>query len=262
MPSPPDLDGLPLVDGRRLDVRLIGPGDAPPSLVFLHEGLGSVELWRTLPADVAQAAGRRALVFSRYGHGWSEVQSRRRPVDFMDREAWVVLPELLEQQGMAGPILIGHSDGASIALLHASRHPVGGLVLLAPHVFTEPSGLAEIRDAKQRLESSDLAERMAKYHRDPEATFRAWNDQWLDPAFEPWNIEECLPRVTAPALLIQGKDDEYGTMAQVEAIESQLGGRVTRLDLDDCRHSPHLDRPRATREAAAEFIRRVGGGLV
>jgi len=245
------------LDGRRLDIRTIGAGAAAPSQVFLHDGLGSIDLWRSYPTEVATATDERAVVYSRYGHGWSDVQLEPRPVGFMDHEAYVVLPELIETLGVDNPILIGHSDGASIALLHASRHRVGAMVLLAPHVFTEPAGLSEIRDSRGRFEETDLIERMAKYHQDPMATFNAWNDVWLHPDFESWNIESALPGVTCPVLLIQGEDDEYGTKAQLDAISGQLGGVVDQLLLSDCRHSPHLDRRAATIDATVEFIKDV-----
>jgi len=230
-----------------------------PSLVFLHEGLGSIDLWRSYPAEVAGATDERAVVYSRFGHGWSDIQREPRSVEFMHHEAFVVLPELIEAVGVVNPILVGHSDGASIALLHASQHRVGAMVLLAPHVFTEPSGLAEIRTAAARFESTDLVERMAKYHRDPATTFNAWKNVWLDPDFESWNIESVLPDVTCPVLVIQGEGDEYGTMAQIDAIVRQLGGAMDQLLLSDCRHSPHLDRPAATTDATSRFIRDVRG---
>lgn len=242
-------------DGHLLDVRVIGSGDAAPSLVFLHEGLGSVELWRSFPADVVEAVGERAVVYSRYGHGWSDVQTDR-SIDFMDHEA-EVLAEVIETVGVVDPILIGHSDGASIALLHASRYPVAGLVLLAPHVFTEPMGLAEIADFSAGIDGTDVIDRMAKYHRDPLATMTAWSNVWNDPDFVAWNIEAALPDITRPMLLIQGRDDQYGTLAQIDAVASQVGGDVETLILDNCRHSPHLDRPAETREATASFIAAV-----
>jgi len=252
-----DGEKLISIDGHQLDVRTIGSAGQGPLQVFLHEGLGSIELWRSYPDEVTTSTDERAVVYSRYGHGWSDVQRERRPVDFMDREAFVVLRDLIETVGVSDPILIGHSDGASIALLHASRHPVAALVLLAPHVFTEPFGLKEIRGANSRLSDTDLLARMAKYHQDPAATFAAWNDVWLDPAFESWNIEAALSDVTCPVLLIQGEDDEYGTMAQIDAISRQLGGTVDQLVLSECRHSPHLDRPTATADATAGFIKDV-----
>jgi len=254
-PSLQDNAKLACIGGRRLDARTVGPGDIAPSIVFLHEGLGSVELWRGYPTEVAKATDERAVVYSRYGHGWSEVQRERRSVDFMDHEAFVVLPDLIETFAVENTILIGHSDGASIALLHASQHQVDAMVLLAPHVFTEPGGLGEIRHSRARFEDTDLVERMARYHDKPAATFNAWNNVWLHPDFESWNIEAVLPNVTCPVLLIQGEDEEYGTPAQLEAISSQIGETVEHLFLSDCRHSPHLDRPATTSDATAGFIR-------
>lgn len=243
------------IDGRHLDLRMIGPVGGPPSLVFLHEGLGSVDLWRSYPAAVAEAAGERAVIYSRYGHGWSDVQRERRPIDFMDHEAFVVLPELISTADVLDPILVGHSDGASIALLYASRHPVAALVLLAPHVFTEPVGLAEILDFADRFDDTDLADRMAKYHHEPKTMVDAWSGVWLHPDFESWNIESALVHVTCPVMLIQGEEDEYGTMAQIVAIASQVGGSVDRLLLADCGHSPHLDRPAITTDVTSGFIK-------
>ncbi len=246
---------LTRIDGHLLDVRLIGDGGAAPSLVFLHEGLGSVELWRSFPKDVADKVGERAVVYSRHGHGWSDVQADR-PIDFMDHEA-DVLAEVIAVADVADPILIGHSDGASIALLHAARYPVTGLVLLAPHVFTEPMGLAEIATFSASVEGTDLVDRMAKYHRDPAATMMAWSNVWNDPEFVAWNIEAVLVYITCPVLLIQGRDDQYGTLAQIDAVASQVSGNVEQLILDNCRHSPHLDRSTETIEATAAFIASV-----
>lgn len=245
------------IDGHLLDVRVIGVGEGAPSLVFLHEGLGSVELWRSFPDDVVTAVGERAVVYSRYGHGWSDVQLDR-PIDFMDHEA-EVLAEVIEAAGVFDPILIGHSDGASIALLHAARYPVAGLVLLAPHVFTEPMGLAEIATFSAAVEGTDLVDRMAKYHRDPLATMNAWSNVWNDPDFVTWNIESVLPNITCPILLIQGRDDQYGTLAQIDAVASQVTGPVEQLILDNCRHSAHLDRPAETVAAIRAFIGTVRG---
>ncbi len=243
------------IDGHLLDVRVIGDGAAAPSLVFLHEGLGSIELWRSFPTDVVKAVGERAVVYSRYGHGWSDVQTDR-PIDFMDHEA-DVLAEVIEAADVVDPILIGHSDGASIALLHASRYPVTGLVLLAPHVFTEPMGLAEIAKFSAGIEGTDVIDRMAKYHRDPLATMTAWSNVWNDPDFVAWNIEAALPDITCPMLLIQGREDQYGTLAQIDAVASQVSGDVETLILDDCRHSPHLDRPTETTAATTAFVASV-----
>lgn len=241
------------MDGRRLEVGTIaGEG---PALVFLHEGLGSIGLWRGFPELVAAATGRRAIVYSRAGHGWSSPADLPRSPDFMHHEALVVLPELLEKmEAGEPPILVGHSDGASIGLIHAASNPVSGLVLLAPHVFVEPESIAEIEAARVRFETTDLPKRMARHHRDPAGTFYGWNDIWLDPGFRGWNIEDVLPAVDCPALIIQGVDDEYGTLAQVDAIEAGLRGPVGRLILADCGHSPHLDHPELVLEAMTPFV--------
>jgi pimeloyl-ACP methyl ester carboxylesterase len=228
---------------------------ADPALVFLHEGLGSVGLWRDFPDRLARATGRRALIYSRAGHGNSAVPERPRTPRFMHDEALDVLPPLLREHGIERPVLVGHSDGGSIALIHASRHPVSRLVLLAPHVFVEDLSVASIAEARETFETTDLRERMARHHRDAEATFRLWNDIWLAPEFRDWNIEDVLPAITAPVLAIQGEHDQYGTLAQIDAIENGVAGAFERVVLD-ARHAPHLEAPEATLEAAAEFILR------
>ena len=226
---------------------------AEPALVFLHEGLGAVALWRDFPARLARATGRRALVYSRAGHGQSDLPDAPRTPRFMHDEALIALPELLAAHGIERPALVGHSDGGSIALIHASRHPVEKLVLLAPHVFVEDISVASIEEARTTFETTDLRDRMARYHRDPERTFRLWNDIWLAPEFRDWNIEDVLPSVTAPTLVIQGAHDQYGTLAQVDAIERGVAGPFARAILD-ARHAPHLEAPEQTLAAAAEFL--------
>jgi len=240
------------VDGVELETEEIA--GAEPALVFLHEGLGSVALWRDFPARLAAATGRRALIYSRAGHGFSDLPDADRTPRFMHDEALDVLPELLRTAGIERPVLVGHSDGGSIALIHASAHPVSGLVLLAPHVFVEDLSVASIQEARITFETTDLGERMARYHRDAERTFRLWNDIWLAPEFRSWNIEDVLGDVSAPTLLIQGANDQYGTLAQIEAIERGVQGRVQRAVLD-CRHAPHLEAPDETLAAAAAFLR-------
>jgi pimeloyl-ACP methyl ester carboxylesterase len=251
-------------DGRHLEHRLIGNGEGP-GLVFLHEGLGSMGLWRQFPDKLVEATTRRGLVYSRAGHGWSEPQRERRTPDFLHHEALVVLPQLLDELEMVEPILVGHSDGASIALIHAGAgHRVSGLVLLAPHVFVEPESIAEIEAARVRFETSDLVERMARHHHDPQSTFRAWNDIWLDPAFRNWNIEGSLPSIHCPVLLIQALDDEYGTMAQLDSIERGVSGAVERLVLPDGGHSPHVTHAKPVTATITRFVNRLGqypGGI-
>ncbi len=189
---------------------------------MLHEGLGSIALWKDFPAQLAARTGCGVLVYSRYGHGNSDKLMEKRPVRFMHHEGEVVLPELLVKLGVAKPILIGHSDGGSISLIFAGKYPdaVSGLILEAPHVFVEDLSIASIAQAKVTYETTDFPQRLGRYHANVDATFWGWNDIWLDPAFRSWNIEEYLPGITCPVLCIQGEEDEYGTIAQVEAIKA------------------------------------------
>src|SRR6266702_3798612 len=250
------------VQGHRLEVRRIPGIDADaPTLVFLHEGLGSVSMWRDFPDKTVSATGCAAVVYSRYGYGRSEVLRGPRAVDYMHVEALEVLPELLERLGVGEPVLVGHSDGGSIALIYAAaKHSVRGLVVMAPHVFVEDISVKSIAEAKTAFEDTDLAQKLGRYHADAAKTFRGWNDIWLHPDFRSWNIEEVLPRIHCPVLAIQGFDDEYGTMAQLEAIAKQTGGPIELLRLADCRHSPHRDQPGVVLEAMARFIGRLGDG--
>jgi pimeloyl-ACP methyl ester carboxylesterase len=250
--------------GHRLECRWVRPAAARahpqrPALVFLHEGLGSATLWKTFPDRVAEASGCPALVYSRYGYGRSDRLTAPRAVDYMHREALDALPEVLAQAGVDNPILVGHSDGASIALIHAGagKWPVRGVVAMAPHVFVEDITVSSIAQAKVTFETTDLAGKLARYHDDPAATFRGWNDIWLHPAFGRWNIESCLPGIACPVLLIQGADDQYGTLEQIDAIARQVGGPVERVVLAGCAHSPHVDQKEATLEAIAGFVRRL-----
>jgi pimeloyl-ACP methyl ester carboxylesterase len=250
-----------VVQGHRLEVQRIpgrehhGRGPHATELVFLHEGLGSISHWKDFPARVAAATGSPVVVYSRYGSGNSDLLEEPHPVTFMHDEALKARPELLAKLNLDSPILIGHSDGASIALIYAAVHNrVRGLVLLAPHVFVEDLSVKSIAEAKVKFETTNLAEKLARHHRDAARTFWGWNDIWLDPDFRRWNIEEYLPRIACPILVIQGLEDEYGTMAQPEAIARQSGGSVEILRLADCRHSAHRDQPDAVLEAIARFV--------
>jgi pimeloyl-ACP methyl ester carboxylesterase len=241
------------VAGRRVDTAE-WPGDerrAP--IVILHEGLGSVGLWRDFPEAVARATGRRVIAFSRFGHGHSQLSPWPRDVTgFHHREALTMLPELMPALGVQEPLLVGHSDGASIGLIYASRHAVAGLVLLAPHVFVERLTLESIRQTREDYLSGELRERMSRHHDDVDAAFWGWCDMWLDPAFAAWNLESDAARVTAPTLLIQGADDPYGTLAQLDRIEARLGGPSRRVVVGGG-HSPHLDAADDVLRAVAEF---------
>jgi pimeloyl-ACP methyl ester carboxylesterase len=247
------------VQGHRLEVQRIPgrehAGRELPELVFLHEGLGSISHWKDFPARVAAATGSPVVVYSRYGSGNSDLLEESRPVTFMHDEALKALPELLAKLNLDSPILVGHSDGASIALIYAGVHNrVRGLVLLAPHVFVEDLSVKSIAEARVKFETTNLAEKLARHHRDAARTFWGWNHVWLHPDFRRWNIEEYLPRITCPILVIQGLEDEYGTMAQPEAIARQSGGPVEILRLANCRHSAHRDQPDAVLEAIARFV--------
>ncbi|MBL8504433.1 MAG: alpha/beta hydrolase [Rhodocyclaceae bacterium] len=247
--------------GHNLEYQLIPAHQLDrPTLVFLHEGLGSLAMWRDFPAKVAAATGCRTLAYSRYGYGESDVLTEPFAVRYMHDEALVALPELLDKLEIDKPVLVGHSDGGSIALIHAggAGRAVAGLILMAPHVFVEDLSIASIAQAKVTFQTTDLAQKLGRYHRDPATTFRGWNDIWLHPDFRAWNIEAYLPKVSCPVLALQGADDEYGTPAQVEAIRRQAAGEVEVRMLADCRHSPHKDQPQATLEAMAGFIERIG----
>jgi pimeloyl-ACP methyl ester carboxylesterase len=246
--------------GKRLETTWIEPAsDGRPTIVMLHEGLGSVALWKDFPAKLAQRTGCGVLVYSRYGHGNSDKLMEKRPVRFMHHEGEVVLPEVLDKLGIRKPILVGHSDGGSIALIFGGKYPdaVSGLILEAPHVFVEDLSIASITQAKTMYESTDFPQRLGRYHAYVDATFWGWNDIWLDPAFRSWNIEEYVPRITCPVLCIQGEQDEYGTMAQLEAVKA--GAPQTRVEmLANCKHSPHRDQEAKTLELMAEFVEHVG----
>lgn len=259
-PLPAGQPGAVKIQGRNLEILHI-PGDpALPELVFLHEGLGSISHWRDFPTRVASATGCPVTVYSRYGSGTSDVLSEPRTVRYMHDEALSTLPELLSALHIHNPILIGHSDGASIAIIYAGAHDrVRGLVLLAPHVFVEELSVRSIAEAKGTFESTNLPALLARHHRDAERTFWGWNDIWLHPDFRSWNIQEFLPHITCPILAIQGLQDQYGTMAQVETIRRQSGGRVEVLALPDCQHSPQRDQPDAVLEAITRFVSASSG---
>ena len=253
-----------LVLGKRVEVvTFCEVADSPATLLFLHEGLGSAKQWRDFPARVGSAASATAVAYSRLGYGGSDPVTLPRPLDYMQEEAKVFLPALLDELGIDSVILVGHSDGASIALVHAAldaagRRRVRGLVLEAPHVFVEDVSIASIAKAREAYAMGDLREKLAKHHgANVDGAFRGWNDAWLDPAFRAWNIEEYLPRIEVPVLVVQGEDDPYGTRAQVDAIARQVRGHVEVLMLPRCGHAPHRDQPEATELAIIAFAKRV-----
>ena len=237
------------VDGVELETEEIA--GAEPALVFLHEGLGSVALWRDFPARLAAATGRRALVYSRAGHGLLRRPGRPRGRRAScTRRRSTCCPRCCEPPASSAPVLVGHSDGGSIALIHASSHPVSGLVLLAPHVFVEDVTVASIEEARETFETTDLGERMGRYHRDAERTFRLWNDIWLAPEFRDWNIEDVLPGVTRPDAADPGRARPVRhARADRRDRARRCSGPVQRAVLD-CRHAPHLEAPDETLAAA------------
>lgn len=227
-------------------------------MLFLHEGLGSIAMWRDFPQRVSDATGCEAVVFSRAGYGSSDPIDAPRTVCYMHDEALIVLPALIDALELERPFLFGHSDGGSIALIHAgaAKQKLSGVIAMAPHVLVEDISVASIAAAKTMYMTTDLRERLARYHRNVDSAFWGWNDIWLHPDFRRWNIEEYLPAIDCPVLAIQGEDDEYGTMAQIDRVAR--GARdVDLVRLADCRHSPHKDQPAAVIDATAQFTARI-----
>lgn len=251
------------IDGKRIETLLISPAanaSPAPIIVMLHEGLGSISMWKDFPQRVAQATGCAVLVYSRYGHGKSDRLAEKRSADFMHHEGKIVLPELLRQFALERPILLGHSDGASIALIYAGAFPerLRALILEAPHVFVEEHGLRSIAAIRTLYESTEISTKLARYHDHVDEVFYGWNDIWLDPRFREWNIEEYLGAITCPTLVIQGENDEYGTFAQVQAIQRRVPGTQTVI-LPSCRHSPHREQPDLTLAAISRFVAALPG---
>jgi len=248
-----------VVDGKRLETLWLEPRDrSAPTIVMLHQGLGSIALWKNFPYQLAARTGYGVLLYSRYGHGNSDRLAGKRPVDFMHHEGEVVLPELVDKFAVERPILLGHSDGGSIVLIFAGKYPnrARALILEAPHVFVEDRSVASIAAAKVSFETTDFRAKLARYHAHVDKTFWGWNDIWLDPNFRSWNIESYLGSIRCPILCIQGEKDEYGTPAQVEAIRARVPATEI-LMLPNCKHSPHRDQQAATLEKMAEFCKRV-----
>ena len=257
------------INGCRLEVQQIAANQRLAPLVFLHEGLGSVSLWtqRGLdwPRAVCQASGRAGVVFSRRGYGHSEpvpVGRNHLQPDYMHHEAWEVLPALLGQLQIQNPVLVGHSDGATIALLYASRFPVAACIAMAPHVLVEDIALQAIAAAKVAFEATDTAsgglrERLAKHHADADGAFWQWNDVWLSEGFRSFDIRPDCNRITAPLLLVQGLEDEYGTMLQLDEI-ALAAPHAQQIRLADCGHSPQRDQPQLCLEGITNFLRALG----
>lgn len=251
------------VNGVGLEVRRIPSSDgaARSPIVFLHEGLGSVSMWREWPDDVCAATGRAGVVYSRRGYGKSDGVAHVRGAgrlkpDYMHREALDVLPELLVRLGVETPVLLGHSDGGTISLIHAAHFPVRACIVMAPHVIVEDISIRSIEEARTAYENTGLRGRLARYHDDVDVAFWQWNDIWLDPAFRDFDIRSDCRRILAPVLAIQGADDAYGTLRQIEEIVT--AGPIQRTVLADCGHSPHKDQPSITAEKIARFLKTIG----
>lgn len=248
------------VGGARLEVqRVPGPGGRQKApIVFLHEGLGSVEMWRDWPAEVCAGTARAGVVYSRRGYGQSDSipdvrGSGRLGPDYMHREALEVLPELLASLEIDMPVLLGHSDGGTIALLYAAHFPVTACIVMAPHVIVEDQSVRSIEEARRAYEAGTLRERLLRYHRDPDCAFWQWNDIWLSPAFRGFDIRAECRRIEAPVLAIQGEDDPYGSLKQIDDIQPTRGS-IARQVLPQCGHSPHRDQPERTRQRIAQFL--------
>ena len=238
--------GLLKAGGDRLEYSCFGPAPGQaPTLVLLHEGLGSRDLWRDFPERLSAATGWGVCAYSRAGYGGSEPAALPRPLDYMTCEARIVLPEVLQAIGFERGVLMGHSDGATIAAIYAGtvEDPrLRGLVTIAPHFFTEAIGLREIARAKQAFDSGDLRSRLARHHHDPDNCFRGWNDAWLHPEFTDWNVSEALDGIGVPVLAIQGAEDQHGTLAQIDEIERRCSAPVERVVLPGCGHDPCSER--------------------
>jgi len=249
------------IDGHELEAICFGPSpQEAPTLVLLHEGLGCVALWRDFPRRLAERTGFGVFVWSRGGYGKSDAVPLPRPPDYMTREATETLPKVLDAIGFRRGVLVGHSDGASIAAIYAGGvedFRVRGLVLMAPHFFTEPSGLASIAQARTAYDHGELRARLAKYHDHVDVAFRGWNDAWLDPGFVSWNIADCIDYLRVPTLVIQGENDQYGTSRQIDEVVNRAYAPVDIEILADCGHSPHLDQPDRTLDAIADFCARL-----
>jgi len=250
-----------LVNGSMLECNCIGPPpNTAPTIVLLHEGLGCKTLWKTFPNQLATQTNCGVFNYSRAGYGASDPVTLPRPLDYMTRGAGESLPGVLDAIGVRKAILLGHSDGASIASIYAGSivdHRVRGLVLMAPHFFTEKIGLRAIKNARIEFEQSDLRVKLNRYHHHVDVAFKGWNDAWLHTDFTQWDISENLDYIRVPVLAIQGLQDQYGTQAQIQIIEERCYAPVEQLMLDNCRHAPHFDQADAVLNSIAEYVHRL-----
>jgi len=254
-------EGFLDIGDQRLEYRMIGPRpNEAPTIVMLHEGLGCVGMWNSFPERLAQATGAGIFVYSRAGYGKSSPVRLPRPLDYMHDEARATLPRLLTEIGFRRGLLLGHSDGASIAAIYAGSvqdHRIRGLVLMAPHFFVEDLSITSIEEAKVAYAQTDLRARLARYHADVDNAFRGWNDAWLDPGFRAWNITEELAYIRVPVLIVQGEQDQYGTVAQIAAAQEECYCPVDVALLPNAKHSPHREAPEETLTAVSDFASRI-----
>jgi pimeloyl-ACP methyl ester carboxylesterase len=254
-------EGFLELEPLRLEYRMIGPRpDAAPTIVMLHEGLGSVGLWGSFPDAIATATGAGVFVYSRAGYGKSRPGAMPRPISFMHEEACTVLPRVLAAIGFQRGLLLGHSDGASIATIYAGSvqdHRVRGLVLIAPHFFIEDMGIAEIERARDAYNAGALREKLKRWHADVDCAFRSWSEPWLNPDFRKWDITEALGYIRVPILVVQGADDQYGTLKQVEAAQQECFCPVETAVLPKVRHVPFREAPELTLNIVVDFINRL-----
>ncbi len=248
-----------LIDGQRLETAWWGPApDAAPTLVLLHEGLGCVALWRDFPALLQAATGCGVFAYSRLGYGQSDPVERPRPMTYMHDEALRILPQVLDHIGVRNAITIGHSDGGSIAAIHAGGtrdKRLTGVVMMAAHFFVEELNIASIAQIKHTYETTDLRSRMARYHRDVDGAFYGWNDAWLDPRFRAFDIIRYLEAIQVPILGLQGEDDPYGSPAQLHVLQRHVGVPAEIWEIPDARHAPHLEAKDDTIATIAAFIK-------
>lgn len=253
--------GFLILDGKRIEYRFLGPqpGEAP-TIVMLHEGLGCVGMWGDFPERLQKATRCGVFVYSRFGYGQSSPCALPRPLDYMNDEANRVLPALLDMIGFRHGLLLGHSDGASISAIYAGSHQdhrIGGIVLIAPHFFTEDVSITSIAEAKKAYDAGDLRPRLAKWHADVDCAFRGWNDAWLDPGFRKWDITERLAFIRVPILIVQGEDDQYGTVKQLEVAEQECYCPVETALIKGAKHTPQREQLEVTLKTIADFVAHV-----
>ncbi|MEO1143326.1 MAG: alpha/beta hydrolase [Pseudomonadota bacterium] len=246
------------VAGSKLEYACYGPPPSEaPTIVMLHEGLGCVALWRGFPERLAKATGYGVFVYSRAGYGKSSDAMLPRPIDYMADEAMDVLPKVLDAIDFRKGVLLGHSDGATIAAIHfafTNRYELRGIIMMAPHFFAEKSGIEAIAKIKQVYENGDLKDKLSKYHTNVDTAFYGWSEAWLNPDFHGWNVADAIDHWRLPVLAIQGRDDEYGTLAQIEEIENRIYSPAEIAIYDNCGHSPHFDKPEETLNAIVDFL--------